>query len=76
MLIVTQGCNRVYCMGGDDTVDVEGGNIILTRAVEGNPLKRRHFLLGSYGDVNRAHEVLKDVIANLGTTGGLVLPDD
>ena len=76
MLIVTQGCNRVYYMGTDDTLDIEGGSIVLTRVVENNPLKRRHFLLGCYGDTDRAHEVLKDMIANLGTTGGLVLPDD
>ena len=75
MLIVTQGCNRVYYMGCDDTIDVEEGSIVLSRIVSENPIKRRHFLLGSYESTERAHEVLKEMVSNL-NAGGLILPDE
>jgi len=76
MLIVTQGCNRVYYMGVNDTIDVEDGRLILVRNEEGNPLRVRKLILGYYEDTNRAHEVLKEMVKNLGAVGGLVLPDD
>lgn len=73
MLIVTQGCNRVYYMGSDDIIEIEDGNILLSRILSDNPLKRRHFILGNYGSTERAHEVLKEVVCNL-DAGGLIMP--
>lgn len=73
MLIVTQGCNRVYYMGSNDTIEIEDGNIVLSRIVSDNPLKRRHFILGNYDSTEKAHEVLKEVVSNL-DAGGLIMP--
>lgn len=73
MLIVTQGCNRVYYMGSDDMIEIEDGNIVLSRIVSDNPLKRRQFILGNYGSTEQAHEVLKEVVSNL-DAGGLIMP--
>ena len=73
MLIVTQGCNRVYYMGSDDVIEIEGGNIVLSRVVSDNPLKRRQFILGNYGSTEMAHKVLKEVVSNL-DAGGLIMP--
>lgn len=73
MLIVTQGCNRVYYMGSDDVIEIEGGNIVLSRVVSDNPLKRRQFILGNYGSTETAHKVLKEVVSNL-DAGGLIMP--
>ena len=74
MLIVTQGCNRVYYMGADDTIDVEDGRLILVRSNESNPLRTRKYVLGYYDDTETAHEVLKSAIKNIKETGGLIMP--
>ena len=75
MLIVTQGCNRVYYMDSDDVIEIEDGNILLSRVApyKDNPFKRRRFILGNYGSTERAHEVLKEVVSNL-DAGGLIMP--
>ena len=77
MLIVTQGCNRVYYMGTSDTIDVEDGRLILVRHEdECNPLRTKKYVLGYYEDTATAQEVLKSVIKNIKETGGLILPDE
>ena len=73
MLLVTQGCNRIFFTENKDCIEVEGRNIILTRDT-GESFSKR-YVLGACESRDRAIEVLQDVVNNLDARG-IIMPGD
>ena len=73
MIIATQNCNRVYFTENHDSIEIEGDSIVLNRD-NGDLLRMKRYVLGQYESLERAHEVLRDIVANL-DAGGLILPE-
>ena len=67
MLLVTQNCNHVYFTENEDVLEIQGNSIVLRR-------NGRMYTMGKYSCMERAQEVLRDVIANF-DAGGLIFPE-
>lgn len=67
MLLVTQNCNHAYFTDNDDCLEVQGKDIVLVRG-------KRYLRMGTYESMDRAVEVLKDVVRNI-DSGGLIFPE-